>query len=117
MRTILPLRVTLQVGANSPEGRRLARAIFEAYWCEDRDISDPAEVMAISDAVGLDGAALVEGAGDPAIKAMLRQATEDAVAAGVFGAPTWIVDPGGEAPELFWGNDRLSLVAEAGRRP
>ena len=39
-------------------------------------------------------------------KKELLDATEHAVKAGVFGAPTWVVD----GKELFWGQDRLQLV-------
>jgi carboxymethylenebutenolidase len=36
-------------------------------------------------------------------------ATQTAVEAGVFGAPTWVVD----GKELFWGQDRIPLVERA----
>ncbi len=45
---------------------------------------------------------------DAEVKQALKSATEDAVARGIFGAPSFIVDG-----ELFWGNDRLLFVEEA----
>jgi len=45
---------------------------------------------------------------DPAVKAALREQTENAIARGVFGIPTFIVEG-----ELFWGNDRVDDVLEA----
>ena len=114
MRTLLPLRVTLLVGPDTPAGRRLAVRIFRAYWAEDQDIAAPEVVAALCDEVGLDGADLVTRAAGPEAKAALRDATASAIAAGVFGAPTFIVHPGhtGSAPELFWGSDRLGLAAK-----
>ena len=47
----------------------------------------------------------MEGAQAPAIKDALRKRVEDAVALGVFGAPTIVVDG-----EMFWGNDRLPQI-------
>jgi len=113
MRTTLPLRVTLASGClASAEGRALAHAFFRAYWAEDRDISDPGEVAAICDGHGFDGAALVEAAGAPEGKQALFDATERAVACGVFGAPTFVVHTP-EGPELFWGSDRAAWAAHA----
>ena len=54
---------------------------------------------------GLDGDALVRDAQTPEAKQRLRDATEEAVAHGVFGVPTVLVDG-----EIFWGTDGLELV-------
>jgi 2-hydroxychromene-2-carboxylate isomerase len=43
------------------------------------------------------------------VKKELVDATQAAVTAGVFGAPTWVVD----GKELFWGQDRIPLVERA----
>ncbi|HEY1692707.1 MAG TPA: 2-hydroxychromene-2-carboxylate isomerase [Polyangiaceae bacterium] len=81
-----------------------SRAVFTANFAEQRDIADDAQLAAILDAldVGLDVAATMALAGGAENKAALRAQTEEAVAKGIFGAPSMIV---GE--ELFWGNDRL----------
>ena len=60
---------------------------------------------------GLDAAALADALSDSQIKAALREETDEAVAQGVFGVPTLIVD--GEA---FWGDDRLEEAAAAAAR-
>ena len=44
-------------------------------------------------------------ANDPAIRALREALTQEALAAGVFGAPTYVVDG-----ELFWGQDRLDFL-------
>jgi 2-hydroxychromene-2-carboxylate isomerase len=113
MRTVLPLRVLLHVGPDTSAGRAFTGAVFQAYWCDDRDISDAQVVAAIATEQGLDGPGLVEAAGTDAGKAALKHTTDEAVAAGVFGAPTFIVHrPDGER-SLYWGGDRMELAAAA----
>jgi 2-hydroxychromene-2-carboxylate isomerase len=84
-----------------------ALALYHASWCQDRDVSDEAEIARIATEVGLDGDAMVGALGDPAVKVHLRELTEEAVRRGAFGAPTLFV---GE--EMFFGNDRLDFVEE-----
>jgi 2-hydroxychromene-2-carboxylate isomerase len=110
MKTVLPLRVTLQARAHeSAQGRRLVHRIYRAYWAEDQDISSPSVVAQLCNECGLDGAALVHAASAPEGKKALFDHTDTAVAAGVFGAPTFVVHrPDG--PQLFWGADRLELA-------
>lgn len=113
MNSVLALRVTLLARAHeSAEGRKLIHRIFQAYWAEDRDISSPEVIRELCDDCGLDGATLIAGAGDPAIKDALRASTDAAVAAGVFGAPTFVVHTD-EGDKLFWGGDRLELAMHA----
>jgi len=80
-------------------------AVFRAFFQDDRDISDASVVAEIAQSLGIDGPALIEGTQEAAIKDALRKAVEDAIASGVFGAPTIIVDG-----EMFWGNDRLPQI-------
>jgi 2-hydroxychromene-2-carboxylate isomerase len=103
MNTVLPLRITMLLDS-APSA---VHAIYRAYWVEDRDISSPEVMREICDALGHDGKSLVDRAQEPAIKTALREQTEAAVAAGVFGAPTFVVHPRDGEPSLFWGNDRL----------
>ncbi len=115
MNTVTALRMTLQVD----DRQKLARALFKAYWADDRDINDEAELVRIADAAGFDGRALVDGAGEQGVKDLLRSQTDAALASGVCGAPSFLVDDGERDPILFWGQDRLPLVkrALAGWRP
>jgi 2-hydroxychromene-2-carboxylate isomerase len=113
MRTVLALRVTLATGAHeSREGRRLVHALFQAYWADDRDISDPAEVARICDELGFDGSRSIAAANEQATKQALRATTDAAIQAGVFGAPTFVVHTRA-GPQLFWGADRLELALQA----
>ena len=92
----------------------MVAALFHALWVDDRDLNDPAELAAIATAAGFDGAALVLGAEGSEVKAQLRDATTEAEALGVPGAPCFLVqtshNPKGS---LFWGQDRLVLVERA----
>ena len=87
------------------QANAFVHAVFRAFFQDDRDISDAAVVAQIAQSIGIDGEALMEAAQAPAIKDELRRRVEEAVASGVFGAPTIVVDG-----EVFWGNDRLPQI-------
>lgn len=113
MRSVLALRVTIAAGAHLPGGPRgLIHALFRAYWGEDRDISDPAEIARICADQGLDGEALIAAANEQSAKDGLFASTSAAVEAGAFGAPTFVVHTQA-GPELFWGADRLEMAVRA----
>jgi 2-hydroxychromene-2-carboxylate isomerase len=86
-----------------------ASALFEAYWGEDRDISLDAEIKACARRSGLDSAQLLADAASPAAKAALIANTDELIARGGFGSPTFYVEGSG----MFFGNDRLELVEAA----
>jgi len=89
-----------------------ARAVFEAYWGEDRDISREEVLGELARRAGLDAEALLARIADPEIKAALRANTDELVARGGFGSPTLFVD----GDDMYFGNDRLPLVEAALRR-
>lgn len=103
-RPLLPLRVS-SLDLAEAEREALIAALFGATWSEQLDVSEPEVVAWVADAVGLDGAALVEQAGAQAIKDRLRGQTDAAIARGVFGVPTFEVEG-----ELFWGYDDLPYL-------
>lgn len=84
---------------------KAAQAILGAYWGEGQDISQEAVLLAAFNKAGLDGAAILAKAQEPAVKDELRLNTEEAIRRGVFGAPTMFW---GDA--MFWGNDRLEML-------
>ena len=83
-------------------------AVFAALWQQQKNLGDPAVLAATQAAAGFESEAFVALAADPEVKAALVGATEEAVARGVFGAPTCFV---GDA--MFFGQDRLDFVREA----
>jgi 2-hydroxychromene-2-carboxylate isomerase len=83
-------------------------AIYHAIWVDSKNLNDPSTVGQVLHATGFDPAAMVALANAQSTKDALKAATEEAVARGVFGAPTFFV---GE--QMFWGQDRLDFVREA----
>ena len=99
-------RAVLWLQQHAPEkATPFIHAIFRAYFVEDRDISDAAVVGAVARSIGIDAEALAAGVQQPAIKDLLKQRVDGAIAFGMFGAPTIVVDG-----ERFWGNDRLPQI-------
>jgi 2-hydroxychromene-2-carboxylate isomerase len=101
---LLALRVASQAIAPD-ERRRLIDALFSATWAGGGGVDSPDRVAAIADSIGLDGPSLVRRAHDAESKQRLREQTESAIAAGVFGVPTALVDG-----EIFWGVDSLPWI-------
>jgi 2-hydroxychromene-2-carboxylate isomerase len=93
----------------------LLRRAFPAVWEDELNLADPDAVAKLANAAGLPGQQLVERSGSEAISAAYEQNRQDALAADVFGSPVYVLDG-----EVFWGQDRLELLADAlksGRKP
>jgi 2-hydroxychromene-2-carboxylate isomerase len=84
------------------------RGVFHAMWVAPQNLNDPAVSAAALTAAGFDPAEVMGWANDAEVKAALRATTEEAVARGVFGAPTMFV-----GTEMFFGQDRLDFVRAA----
>jgi 2-hydroxychromene-2-carboxylate isomerase len=78
------------------------RAVYTANFAEQRDIADDATLALILSKLGVNPEATVEAANTQENKDRLKAQTEEAMARGLFGAPSFTV-----GDELFWGNDRL----------
>jgi len=87
---------------------RYVDAVFNAMWAAPRNLGDPAVLAAALGEAGFDAQAFMALVNDPEVKARLVANTEEAVARGVFGAPTCFV---GE--QMYFGQDRLDFVREA----
>jgi 2-hydroxychromene-2-carboxylate isomerase len=91
------------------------RRAFPAIWEDQLSLADPATIAKIADDSGLPGKQLVERSGSEQIGAAYEQNRQDALAADVFGSPAYVLDG-----EVFWGQDRIELLADAlksGRAP
>ena len=84
---------------------RFGQALFHAQWAEARDMSAPEAVAALAAGFGPTPAEVLEAIEGAPVKDALRTWVEEAVAAGVFGVPSFVVDG-----EMFWGVDRLPML-------
>jgi 2-hydroxychromene-2-carboxylate isomerase len=100
--------VALDEGCIAP----YARAVFEAYWRDLRDISQDDVLAEIVERVGLDRADFTARIASPEVKDRLRANTDELIARGGFGSPTLFVD----GRDMYFGNDRLVLVRDALQR-
>lgn len=93
---------------NDAEFHRYLAAIFSAMFEHPRNLGDLQELAAVLEAAGISPALMLELVQDDRVKQALRKTTEEAVARGVFGAPTFFV-----GDQMFWGQDRLHFVEAA----
>lgn len=93
-----------------PQGKLVpfARAVFEAYWAREEDISQDTVLTGICAQLGVAGDAFLDGIAQPAIKAQLKANTEEVILRGGFGSPTIYL-----GDDMYFGNDRLALVQAA----
>ena len=96
------LRLALACGAGPQPNRYVCETLFRHVWQGNADANDPARLAALTAAL----APQRDPAGE-AVKAALRAQTEAAIAAGVFGVPTLVVDG-----RLFWGLDALPMLRD-----
>ena len=82
--------------------------VMAAMWEQSKKMDEPEIIRAVLDEAGLDGAAMLERIQEPDVKAKLVANTEDSVARGSFGIPTFFVDG-----DIYFGKDRLRDVEEA----
>jgi 2-hydroxychromene-2-carboxylate isomerase len=103
----------LQETQGSEAAADWTRSAFRAFFTRDIVLSDPAVLKALLAESGVDAGAAEAAWNDPVWKDRLRQANEQAIAAGVFGAPFFVIDG-----EPFWGNDRkLQMERWLGQGP
>jgi len=88
--------------ADAPWLPDFVRAVYRANFAEDLDISSPETVTRCLAVSGRDPAALLAEAQSPEAKERLRANTNEAIALGIFGAPSFTI-----GSELFWGHDRI----------
>jgi 2-hydroxychromene-2-carboxylate isomerase len=107
--TLMLMRGATGAQMRAPERlQQYLGGVFKALWVDGLNLNDPAvTAKALVDA-GFDPAEVMGWVNDAEVKAALRATTEEAVARGVFGAPTMFV-----GTEMFFGQDRLDFVREA----
>jgi 2-hydroxychromene-2-carboxylate isomerase len=89
-----------------------ARAVFAAYWGDDKDISKDEVLTEVCTRVGVDPQKFFAGISDQAIKDQLKANTDEVMTRGGFGSPTIFI----EKTDMYFGNDRMQLIREALQR-
>ena len=91
-----------------PEFQAYLVAIFNALWSEQLNMESPEVVAEVLTKAGIDVTDFMARISETEVKERLKDTTEEAVARGVFGAPSFFVNG-----EMFFGQDRLSFVETA----
>jgi 2-hydroxychromene-2-carboxylate isomerase len=94
------LRLAVACDARNEPNRHVCETIFHHVWQGGADATDPSRIEALT--VRLSPSRSVE---DPAVKGGLRSHTEAALAMGLFGVPSFVVDG-----KVFWGVDALPML-------
>lgn len=108
-------RFVIAVAAAGHDPDAFLRAAFAAIWEGEQNLADEATLIALADSVKLPDAKLLADAKRDESKAKYEQNIKDAIAVEVIGSPCYVLDG-----EVFWGQDRLDLLADAlrsGRKP
>lgn len=106
------LIIAVQQGDGTESALRLTGAILQAVWVQERDIAASATLALLLAELGLPGQRL-EQSDAPSVQELYDANTRRAIDAGIFGAPSYVIDG-----EIFWGQDRLDFVQRRlDRRP
>ena len=81
------------------------RSAFDVIYGEGLQPDEPIGIQAIANALGIDDPVMATS--DKKVKNILRVNTENAIAAGVFGVPTFVVND-----QLFWGGDATGMMLD-----
>jgi 2-hydroxychromene-2-carboxylate isomerase len=105
--SLLPLRAAL-VAEEHGRLREFSLAAFHEKFAGGHALTEIDDVLRAAEASGVDPGAIREGVEREDVKARLRDATQQAIDAGVPGVPAVLVDG-----ECFWGDDRLEDAARS----
>ena len=103
------VRLVIAAKLLGKDAHRLSLEFGRAIWEREETLADPATLASAAGRAGLDVATLRAGPPDAELDALYEQFTQEAVTAGVFGAPSFVLPSG----EIFWGQDRLDLLERA----
>ncbi len=101
-------RMVTALGLQEGDTGRLAGAVLQAVWAEEKNIADESVLVELANSCDVDGNSLLAAAEQAETIAAHEANTTGAIELGVFGAPTYVLDG-----ELFWGQDRLELLERA----
>jgi 2-hydroxychromene-2-carboxylate isomerase len=97
--------IALREQGRMADAIKLAHAVLTGLWAEEKNTGDLATLKEIISGCGLDADAVIAAREAPALADKREAYTKHAIAQGVFGAPSFVIDG-----EIFWGQDRLDFV-------
>jgi 2-hydroxychromene-2-carboxylate isomerase len=103
------VRLVIAAKLQCKDAHRLSLEFGRALWEREEALADPSTLASSAARAGLDVAELRAGPSDTKLDALCEQFTHEALTAGVFGAPSYVLPSG----EIFWGQDRLDLLERA----
>ena len=83
-------------------------ALYREVFVEGKDVSDVGVLTGVLLKIGLGAEESFERSGSPEIKDLLRRNTDEALARGAFGTPSFFI-----GDDMYFGNDRLPFVEAA----
>ena len=99
------LIIAVDLHDGSAAAMRISGAVFAAVWAQERHIADEKVLAELLAECGLSPDRL-EQSYSQTVQERYEANTEQAIQAGVFGAPSYVIEG-----EQFWGQDRLDFVA------
>jgi 2-hydroxychromene-2-carboxylate isomerase len=101
-------RTIVAVAQSGADPGPYTQRAFEGVWVKDEDLAQDDTLVALLNACGHDGAKVLESAKSDAIGKIYADTGTEAVERNVIGSPCYVLDG-----EVFWGQDRLDLLASA----
>lgn len=100
-------RLVISAKLKGKDAPKLSLELGRALWEREELFADPATISSAAQRAGLDAADLrANGPPDAELDNLHEQFTKEALTAGVFGAPSFVLPSG----EIFWGQDRLEML-------
>ena len=104
------VRLVIAAKLRGKDAHRLSLELGRALWEREETLADPATLALAAQRASLDAAELrAGGPSDAELDGLHEKFTQEALSAGVFGAPSYVLPSG----EIFWGQDRLDLLERA----
>lgn len=101
-------RMAIAIAQSGRDPMPFLGAVMAGLWADRHDLSSEETLVGLADGSGMRGRDILRDAASDAVMAAYEDNLAGAMAAGVFGAPSYVLDG-----EVFWGQDRLSLLDEA----
>jgi carboxymethylenebutenolidase len=101
------LIIATDLAEGAQAAMQIAGAILAACWAQERNMADDKVLAELLQEQNLP-ASLIAQSHSQAVQVRYEAYTQAAIDAGVFGAPSYVVEG-----EMFWGQDRLDFVERA----